>query len=230
MPEDVIKAIRTGDTAALDRLLTAHPALATARPDGHRTLLHIATDWPGHFPRVRQTIATLIALGADVNARALGLPHSETPLHWAASSDDVEALDALLDHGADIEALGGLIGGLTPLADAVAFATWRAARRLVARGARPNIWQAAALGLMAELEAHCHADPAPTPDAITNAFWAACHGGQLHTAQYLISRGAHRNWIGHDRLTPLAAAQRNGSNPELLAWLRGACSLTTRVA
>ena len=170
MSEDIIKAIKLGDPATLNRLLTVDPTLATARPDGHRTLLHIATDWPGHFPHVRQTISTLIAHGADVNARALGLPHSETPLHWAASSDDVEALDALLDHGADIEALGGLIGGLTPLADAVAFATWRAARRLVERGARPTIWQAAALGLLAEVEAHCHADPAPTPDVITNAF------------------------------------------------------------
>jgi ketosteroid isomerase-like protein len=32
------------------------------------------------------------------------------PLHWAASSDDVEALDALLDAGADIEADGAVIG------------------------------------------------------------------------------------------------------------------------
>jgi ankyrin repeat protein len=28
------------------------------------------------------------------------------PLHWAASSDDVEAVDALVERGADIEASG----------------------------------------------------------------------------------------------------------------------------
>jgi ankyrin repeat protein len=44
----------------------------------------------------------LIQAGADPNAPVEGSWHSETPLHWAASSDDVEALDALLDTGAGI--------------------------------------------------------------------------------------------------------------------------------
>lgn len=59
----------------------------------------------------------LIDAGADVNARFIG-PYSETPLHWAASSNDVEVVDELLDNGADIEAPGSVIGGGTPLADA----------------------------------------------------------------------------------------------------------------
>lgn len=41
-----------------------------------------------------------------------------------------------------------MIGGGTPLADATAFGQWRAARRLVERGARTELWQEAALGLM----------------------------------------------------------------------------------
>jgi ankyrin repeat protein len=94
-----------------------------------------ATDWPGHFLSGAATVAALIEAGADVNARFHG-PHAETPLHWAASSNDVEVLDALLDAGADIDADGGVIGGGIPLADARAFGQWQAAHRLVERGAQ----------------------------------------------------------------------------------------------
>lgn len=93
-------AIHAGDVDALRRLLADDPELATARlgdddPEGmSRSLLHVATDWPGHFPNGPETVAALVAAGADVNARFRG-PHEETPLHWAASSDDVAVLDAL---------------------------------------------------------------------------------------------------------------------------------------
>ena len=117
-----------------------------------RTLLHVATDWPGHFPNGPATVFALIEAGADVNARFSG-SYSETPLHWAASSDDVAVLDVLLDAGAEIEAAGGVIGGGAPLADAVAFGQWQAARRLVERGAKVNLWQAAALGMADRLAA-----------------------------------------------------------------------------
>ena len=100
-----------------------------------------------------------MAAGADVNARFTG-PHTETPLHWAASSDDIEALDALLDAGADIEADGAVIAGGTPMADAVAFGQWKAARRLLERGARTNLWQAAALGLADRVRDELARDPA----------------------------------------------------------------------
>jgi hypothetical protein len=148
-----VAAIRTGDLATLQRLLGQYSILATATlgtdgADGmSRTLLHIVTDWPGHFPIGAATVALLIAAGADVNARFAG-PHTETPLHWAASSDDVEVLDALLDAGADLEAPGAVIGGGSPLRDAMAFGQWRAARRLVERGAHATSFDAAALGLM----------------------------------------------------------------------------------
>jgi hypothetical protein len=52
----VVQAIHTGDLATLKRLLVENPGLATARlgdddPQGmSRSLLHVATDWPGHFP------------------------------------------------------------------------------------------------------------------------------------------------------------------------------------
>src|SRR5207244_81127 len=122
--------------------------------------------------------------GPAVNARRPGT-HTETPLHWAASSDDVAVLDALLDAGTDIEAPGAVIGGGTPLADAVAFGQWQAARRLVQRGARTTLWQAAALGLLDRIQEHFATD-LPAPSELTSAFWCACHGGERRCAGCLL--------------------------------------------
>ena len=219
----VTQAIRSGDLPALRRLLREHPELGAARladdkGTASRTLLHVATDWPGHFPNGPAVVAALVAAGADVDARFVG-PHTETPLHWAASSDDVEVLDALIDAGADLEAPGAVLGGGTPLADAVGFGQWRAARRLLERGARTTLWQAAALGLLDRVEEHFTAAEPPTPDEVTHAFWQACHGRQRETAEYLLDRGADRNWVGWNDQTPLDIATGQGADG-LVEWLR----------
>ena len=223
-----VDAIHAGDVAALQRLLEQHPELATAALGGEgggdgggagmtRTLLHVVTDWPGHFPNGAETVATLVGAGADVNARFTG-PHTETPLHWAASSDDVAVLDALLDAGADIEARGAVIGGGTPIADATAFGQWKAARRLLERGARTTMWESAALGLLDRVDGYFQQDPPPSTDDATAALWGACHGGHRDVAEYLLERGADVNWVGWDDLTPLDVARRSNAD-ELVAWL-----------
>jgi uncharacterized protein len=217
----VTDVIRSGDAAALQRLLDEHPALAHTRIDDprcrqSRTLLHVVTDWPGNVPAAAAKIRALVAAGADVDARFVG-PHTETPLHWAASSDDVDAIDALLDAGADIEAGGAVIGGGTPIADAVAFGQWNAARRLLERGARTNLWQAAALGLLDRVREELD-QGRPGQDALDNALWCAAHGGRRSTAELLLARGADPTWIGHDDLTAAQAAARSGAH-ELAAWL-----------
>jgi hypothetical protein len=110
-----VAAIRTGDLDALRRLLADNPGLATARLGDDRearTLLHVLTDWPGHFPAGAATVAALVDAGADVNARFVG-PHTETPLHWAASRGDVNVLDALVDAGADGAVIAGGTADLT---------------------------------------------------------------------------------------------------------------------
>jgi ankyrin repeat protein len=218
------EAVQRGDLEALRRMLNERPELATAyigdHPDGmSRTLLHAATDWPGHFPDNAAIVSALIEAGADVNARFTG-PHTETPLHWAASSDDVEVLDVLLGAGADIEAPGAVIAGGTPLTDAVAFAQWNAARRLVARGATTPLRDAAALGLLDRVEACCAADPPPSPDDLTQARGYAAHGGQQEVAAFLLEREADLNWVSSwDGTTPVDAAARNGATP-VVEWLR----------
>jgi uncharacterized protein len=226
---EAVEAIRNGHVDALKHLLAENPGLATARiveksknclREASRTLLHVAADWPGHFPNGAATVSALISCGADVNAAFGGGPNAETALHWAASSDDIAVLDALLDAGADIEARGAVIGGGTALADATAFGQWRAARRLIERGARSTLWESAALGLMDRIERYFSNERAPGPDEITAAFWGACHGAQLAAAEYLLRRGANINWIGYDRLTPLDAAIRSNAD-EVAEWLRG---------
>jgi ankyrin repeat protein len=214
-------AVHTGDTARLRELLQQHPELSTERIGDHhlsRTLLHALTDWPGHYPDERATAAVLLAAGADVNARFAG-PHDETPLHWAASSDDVEMIDVLLDAGADIDAPGAVLGGGSALADAVGFGCWAAARRLVERGASIELWQAAALGprsLVDELIADAH----PDHDTLTRALWSAAHGGQHEIAEHLVTLGADPNWVGYDDLTAAGAAERQG-HAQLAVLLRG---------
>jgi len=218
MATTAVQAIHQGNLALLEQLLNENPSLATARIDGQRTLLHVATDWPGHFPNSEATVTALIAHGADVNAAFLGR-HSETPLHWAASSDDVAVLDALLDGGADIEAPGAVFTGGAPMSDAVVFAQWRAARRLLERGARTTLTQAAALGLLDRVKEYCIGRPPPSPDEVTGAFWHACRGGQRQTADYLLGMGANLNWIGWGQHKPLDAAQESGAS-DLVEWLR----------
>ncbi|MEP6660366.1 MAG: ankyrin repeat domain-containing protein [Acidimicrobiales bacterium] len=216
-----VEAIQTGDTEGLKRLLQEYPKLATARlgtDQMTRTLLHVVTDWPGHFPNGAASVHALVDAGADVNAR-FGGPHTETPLHWAASSDDVEVLDALLDAGADIETPGAVIGGGTPLADATAFGQWNAARRLIERNARSTLWESATLGLMDRVVAFFASAAPPGSENVTHAFWGACHGGQRASAEYLLERGADINWVGWDDLTPLDAARRSEAG-DLVSWLR----------
>jgi uncharacterized protein len=211
--------VHRGNVSAIVAMLQKDPALAVERFGDtveSRTALHIATDWPGHFPHVGATIAALVAAGAPVDGRHSGR-HTETALHWAASSDDVEALDALLDAGANIEADGAVHTGGTPLSDAVVFAQWHAARRLVARGAVMTIWQAAALGDTAEVLRQLEATTV-TRAELDNACWNACRAGELSTARQLVDRGADVDWLGHDELTSRAAGVASGRD-DLIAWL-----------
>jgi ankyrin repeat protein len=144
---------------------------------------------------------------------------AETPLHWAASSNDVNAIDALLDGGANIECPGAIFTNGTAMSDAVIFAQWNAARRLLDRGAKTTFTQSAGLGLLDRLSTYFEQEPTPPVDEITAALWHACRGGQLETAQYLVAKGANLNWIGWDKIAPLDGALQS-ANQDLIEWLR----------
>ena len=108
-------------------------------------------------------------------------------------SDDIEVAQALIDGGADVEALGGSIAGGSPLDNSVGYGCWQVARLLVQRGARVDrLWHAAALGMFSRVEELLAAETAGQQE-LTDAFWQACHGGQRRMAEHLLALGAQLN-------------------------------------
>ncbi|HXW43450.1 MAG TPA: ankyrin repeat domain-containing protein [Streptosporangiaceae bacterium] len=214
-----VHAIRTGDTAALASLLSQNPGLVSEEIHGTRLPLHVVTDWPGYFPNGPATVRLLIDAGADPNADTGG-NRPETPLHWAASSDDADVAAMLISCGADLETPGGSIG--TPLDNAIGYGCWNVARLLVDEGARVDkLWHAAALGITPRVEELLAARPAPSADDITEAFWQACHGGQRRTAERLLACGADLNaHPGYSGQTPVEVAAELGTQRQnLVTWL-----------
>ncbi|MGH7777716.1 MAG: ankyrin repeat domain-containing protein [Candidatus Dormibacterales bacterium] len=219
---ELVAAIRAGDVEGLQRLLASDPSLArlrmAGRKGGTRSPLHVVADWPGYFPNGVQIVRLLVSAGADPNARD-PKPRSETALHWAASSDDVDVAEALIDAGADIEVPDGSIG--SPLANAVGYGCWHVARLLVARGASVEVpWIAAALGLVPRLTELLGNEP--DPGKVSQSFWHACAAGQRRAAEYLLGRGADLNWVpDYAKGTPLDAAGGRGTRREnVITWLR----------
>src|SRR5947207_11067879 len=172
---ELTHAIHRGDVDALRRTVTERPELALVHmigrkgvEGGWRTPLHAATDWPGYFPAAPAAVALLLDAGADPNDDTGG-DRPETPLHWAASTDDLDVAVVLIDPGADLETPGGSIG--TPLDNAIGYGCWHVARLLVQRGAPVDaLWHAAALGMLGRLEERLAATPTATEDAVNNAF------------------------------------------------------------
>jgi ankyrin repeat protein len=226
LARSLVEAIHAGQIESVKKLVQEHPGLASARlvdeKGGSGTPLHAAADWPGFFPNGPEIVAILIDAGADPNAAIEGSWHTETPLHWAASSDDVDVARALIEGGANIEAPGASIAGGSPLDDAVGYGCWQVARLLIERGARVDrLWQAAALGIRTRFDELIAAE-APTTQQLTDAFWQACHGGQRRMAEHLLALGAELNgtpsWADS---TPLDAADSLGTGREsLLTWLK----------
>jgi ankyrin repeat protein len=196
-------AIQTGDVEGLRQLLEGGPLISKVRivdPKGVSRSL-------------------LIERGADPDAPMVGGNAPERPLHWAASCNDVDALDALLDGGADIEGSGAIFTNGAAMSDAVIFAQWNVARRLVDRGAKTTLTESAALGLLDRLTVYFEQEPRPAAEQITAALWHACRAGQLQAAQYLTAKGANINWVGWDNISPLDGAHHSG-NQDLVAWLQ----------
>lgn len=210
-----------GNINELQQLLTQHPYVANARDSRKfnnqeypRSLLHILAQTPAHRINRTETALLLINAGCEVNGR-LFYSHGETPLHWAASSGDVQLIKLLLDNGADVDAVGGTINNGTPLVNALYFGNTISANVLVNRGASIfNFALAAGLGredLMREYVKYGGLAPAAArnkpngsvPDKISKhkistiyqqSFIYAVFNHQFKIADQLITSGAHVNY------------------------------------
>ena len=227
---ELLLAVRGGDVDLVGRLLSENPDLAGTRFEargGTGTALHFVADWPGYFPNGPDIVHLLIDAGADPNVATTGGGDPETPLHYAASSDDADVAAALIDRGADLETPDGSIG--TPLDNAVGYACWHVARLLVMRGARvEKVWHAGALGMLERLDDLLV--PGIDREEVSQGFWHACGAGQRRAAERLLGAGADLSWEpDYAEGTALDAARGLGTRQDnVIEWLRSIGARSTR--
>jgi ankyrin repeat protein len=137
----IIVATTAGDARALAKLLAAHPRkIAITGSNWNRPLLHIAAA-NGHLDCVN----LLLRLGFGVDAR--DRYDKATALHWAAQEGHLAVVERLLAAGADVDGEGDAheIGALG-WATCFKHVRTEVAELLLARGAKPTVFSAVALG------------------------------------------------------------------------------------
>ena len=212
MLERLRQAIQTGDVADARSVIEADPAIVNGRSeDNQRTPLHTLSDYPGHRLNGLEIAQLLIDNGADVDARFQHpeiATSRETPLHWAASNNDLDLAALLLDAGAQIDIDGGVIDNGTPLWDATIFAAVQVCNLLIDRGAQSNLMSACAAGRLdlvdgyfddagnvkPEAGAFPNREARPVDVALDAALGFACACGHASLARRLLERGANPNW------------------------------------
>jgi ankyrin repeat protein len=136
-----IAAAKEGGAHDLDRLLTEHPRKITITGSNwNRPLLHIVAA-EGHL----DCVDVLLRHGFDVATRDAF--DNATALHWAAQHGSLDIVRRLIEAGADIDGEGdehqiGTIGWATCFKEV----RKDVADLLLARGAKPTIFSAVALG------------------------------------------------------------------------------------
>jgi ankyrin repeat protein len=157
--EELAEAIRVEDVAAVDRLLAADPGLASSRDRDGLTPVILARYW-SKAAIVERLLAIrgddLDVFEATIAGRAdLVRPHlardpalagawtqdGYTALHYAAFFGGADAAEALIDAGADLEAVSRNKMGVRPLNSAAAGRHDDVSRLLVERGADVNAAQ-----------------------------------------------------------------------------------------
>jgi hypothetical protein len=110
----LIRAASEGDAARVESLLARGADVESTDPAGQTPLVHAARG------RHRDVLQLLLSRGANPNVyERRDEPRGPTPLWWAATDGDVIGVQALIDHGANVDATHD--GGYTALMGAVRF-------------------------------------------------------------------------------------------------------------
>lgn len=125
----LFKATKAGNTDLVKAILADCPEWVHAWDKDRSTPLHWAA-WKGHA----DIVDLLVASGADIQAHNENGHWGTTPLHAAAHGNQKAAAEALIQHGAGVNA--PKTGGGTPLAETKIHNATAVAKLLLANGAR----------------------------------------------------------------------------------------------
>lgn len=211
-PDDLLRALLTGDVAATRQLVERRPALLRTPVSPPLGRLPLSPRWPldltcqGPFHglplggRAADLARVLLTAGADPQGAE---PERTTPLHDAVSLGATDVAAALLHHGAELEAVSPVIPlpHGTPLDYAVQFGTRDCVDLLLAYGAQaPTLRLRAGAGLPLQ-------PGNPTLPELHEALHAAVVCDRLHTFEQLraLTPDLHSAWVGGASLLHWAA-------------------------
>jgi ankyrin repeat protein len=151
----------------------------------------------------REVTLLLLRHNASLTARSASDPYlGMKALHVAAESGDIEAVELLLQRGADVNILDDI--GLTPVCHAAQLGHSHIVKALIDRGGwvnAPRISQVRPINPFMTIM-----DPDVTA---ASPLHLAAFGGHVDVAHLLLQQGAHVNHEDSEGATPLFAAARN---------------------
>jgi len=213
--DELFSAIRSGDLAAVERLLVKRPYLAGASDPAGLSAVTVAA-----YQRQAAIVERLLAAKPDLDR------------FEAAIVGDLGRLAELLDEP-DAEPIDQRSGdGFTALHLAAYFGRRRAVQELLDRGADPHAWASGGLrvqplhsavsaghDVVARLLVERGAEPDQAQDGGYTPLHAAAQNGLSGLCDFLIAHGANPKALTEDILTPADLAERAG-HPDLAAHLR----------